>query len=126
MPFHYILNDLIAGVEGATAVVFLDEEGEAVDVVTRGLEPADVRLSGAYLGIALRQLERTLDMAGLGTPVTVQVAQGPNHVYLSTLPDGYFLLLVQRRPALVGRARLRLERAAQDLSQALFGMIPPS
>ena len=120
MPFHYILNDLIAEVEGAEAVVFIDEEGEAVAVVTRDLEPGTAQLTGAYLGIALRQLQRTLGDAGLGRPAVIQVGRGPHNLYLATLPEGYFLVLLQRRPAVAGRARARLERAAAGLSEAVF------
>lgn len=120
MPFHYILNDLIAGVEGAEAVVFIDEEGEAVDAVTRELEPGTVRLTGAYLGIALRQVERTLGDAGLGSPQVIQVVRGRHNLYLATLPEGYFLALLQRRPAVAGRARARLAKAAAGLAEAVF------
>ena len=36
------------------------------------------------------------------------------------LPDGYYLVLVQRRPALVARARATMTAAAEQLTRELF------
>ena len=36
------------------------------------------------------------------------------------LPDGYYLVLVQRRPALAGLARRTMEEACDQLQRALF------
>ena len=36
------------------------------------------------------------------------------------LPDGYYLALVQRLPALVARARATMEDAAEQLKRELF------
>lgn len=120
MPFQYILTDLLARNEHAVGVLFVDETGEAVDMAFSDLTPYQLKVVGAYLGIYLRQLERLVAEVDLGEPKLMHIAKDALHIYAVPLPDGYFLAMVQRRPALVAQARRTLEDAAWQVRKVLF------
>ena len=42
------------------------------------------------------------------------------HIYATPLPDEYYLVLVQRPPAVVAHAQRCLVRAAKELERTLF------
>ena len=90
MPFQYILANLLAQNDGAVGVLFLDDTGETDDFACSEYSP--------YLHV---------EKEGL-------------HLYSMPLPDGYYLVLVQRRPALAGLARRTMEEACDQLQRALF------
>jgi hypothetical protein len=119
MPYHYILANLLAEA-GAVGVLFLDELGETVDVACSEFTPDEMRVLGAYLGIYLRQLDTFLGSAEMGSPQLVHVEKRRLNIYAKPLPDDYYLVLVQAQPALTGRARIALDKAAGELVRALF------
>ncbi|HUO86120.1 MAG TPA: hypothetical protein VM617_01910 [Thermoanaerobaculia bacterium] len=125
MPYRYILANLLAANEGAAAVLFLDDTGETIHLSCSERDPGEMRVLGAYLGIYLREVERVAADGGLGEPQLIHVERGGLHVYTKPLPDGYHVALVQRRPALVGRARRSLEVAAEELTREVFGRSKP-
>ena len=120
MAFEYILRNLLAAADGAIGVLFLDEGGETVDVVCSEFTPHQMRVVGAYFGIYLRQLDRVC-RGPLGTPRLVHVEREGLHLHAMALPDGYYLVLVQRRPGQVTMARAQLEKAGEDVRRAVFG-----
>jgi predicted regulator of Ras-like GTPase activity (Roadblock/LC7/MglB family) len=121
MPFQYTLANLLANNEGAIAVLFVDETGETVDLATADFTHFDMKVLGAYVGIYLRQMTDVLEGMGLGTPRLLHIEREGAHLYAVPLPDGYFLALVQRRPALTARARATLERARVEIAREIFG-----
>ena len=120
MPYHYILANLLATNDGAAGVLFLDDTGETIDLACANGRPEELRVLGAYLGIYLRTIERVAADGGLGEPRLIHLERGGLHVFTVPLPDGYHVALVQRQPALVGRARRSLEAAADQLEAELF------
>lgn len=120
MPFQYILANLLADTDGAVGVMFFDETGETVDLASSEVPPYDLRVLGAYLGITVRQLRRSLGDTGAGEPRLLHVERSGLHVHAVALPDGYTLAVVQRPPALTGRLRRSLVAAAEELERALF------
>ena len=119
MAFEYILANLLAET-GAAGVLFLDGTGETVDVVCSDFTPYEMRVLGAYLGIYLKQVGTALGQWEMGSPRLVHIEKDRLHIYAQPLPEGYYLVLVQRRPALVGKARIQLGRAGDQLTQTLF------
>lgn len=119
MPFRYILANLLADTD-ATGVLFLDGSGETVDVACAEGSPYDMRVLGAYLGIYLKQLETVLEGGPVGTPRLVHIERERQHVFATTLPDDYYLVLVQSRPGIAARTRTSLRRAAAELQATLF------
>jgi len=123
VPFQYILANLLAESEESVGVLFLDENGEAVEVSSTDLSPNEMKIVGAYLSIYLRQLDRLFESASFGETHLLHIESAGLHIYASPLPEGYFLVLVQRNPALVGKARRSLERAAEELGRELFQLM---
>lgn len=118
--FQYVLANLLANNDHALGVLFLDGTGETVDLACADFSPYEMRVIGAYLGIYLRQLERLLGQSDLGETRMIHIEKKAVHIYAMPLPDGYYLALVQRLPALVARARATMEDAAEQLKRELF------
>jgi predicted regulator of Ras-like GTPase activity (Roadblock/LC7/MglB family) len=118
--FEFVLANLLANNDDALGALFLDDNGETVDLACAGYTPYQMRVVGAYLGIYLRQIEKILTANELGVPQLVHIEKRDVHIYAMPLPDGYYLVLVQRRPALVARARLTMADAAGQLTRELF------
>jgi len=118
--FQYVLANLLANNEDCLGVLFLDGSGETVEMACAGLSPYEMRVAGAYLGIHLRQLSKTLAGNRLGRPLLVHIEKSGTHVYAVPLPDGYYLAMVQRQPALVARSRATLEEAVRQLEREVF------
>lgn len=118
--FQYVLANLLARNDEALGALFLDGSGETVDFACADFSPYEMRILGAYLGIYLRQFERVLSSNQLGEPRMVHIEREALHIYAMPLPDGYYVAVVQRRPALVGRARRTLEDAVSQLKRELF------
>lgn len=125
MPYHYIMANLLARVDGAVAVLFVDANGETVEVASAEHPPEELRVVGAYLGLYLRHLGNLSLEGGLGKPQLIHFERGRLHTFAMALPDGYCLALLQRRPALAGRARARLAHAVEQMRRAVFHL-PPS
>ena len=120
MAHEYILTDLLARNEGAVGTLFLDETGETVDLACSEFGPYQMKVLGAYIGIYLRQLHEFLALSGHGDPTWLHVEKEDLHLYAAPLPDGYYVVLVQRAPALTGRARRLLEQTRDQLGRELF------
>jgi hypothetical protein len=120
MPYQYILANLLAQVEGAVGVLFLDDSGETVDLSCSEHTPYQMRVLGAYLGIYMRQLEKVLEGNRMGGPRMIHIHKGALHIYAHPLPEGYYLVLVQRQPAVVATAERALAGAAEQLERSLF------
>ena len=121
MPYQYILANLLAQNEGAVGVLFLDDAGETIDVACSEFSPFQMRVVGAYVGIYLRQAHQFLGELGQGAPRWMHIEKEALHVYARPLPDGYYVVLVQRSPALSGRAKRTLDEACEQLGRELFG-----
>lgn len=121
MPFQYILANLLAASDGAVGVIFIDDQGETVDLACADVTtPYDLRVMGAYLGIYLRHVEDVVSSAGLGEPRMIHIERSGLHIFANPLPDGYHVALVQGQPALVAHARRGLSVAAKQLADQLF------
>lgn len=120
MPFQYTLANLLANNDGAIAVLFLDETGETVDFACAEQTPFQMKLAGAYVGIYLHQLAGLLESVELGDAEILHIEREDIHIYASPLPYGYYLVLVQRRPALVARARETLIVARDEITREIF------
>lgn len=114
--FRTILNELLASTRGAVAVVFLDWEGETVDLVCdRDLSDHALRITGAYQGIFLGQLREICSHVGIGSPVRFKV-EFANLVLLNIdLKEGYYLVLLLDRSLNEGMAWNALARCRERL-----------
>lgn len=94
MPFQTILQELIDSVDGSIGALFLDWEGEAVELVGPYHERYDLHLVGAYQGIFLNQLESVAADLSLGNLRRFKVGFENSTFYNCTISDGYYLVLI--------------------------------
>ncbi len=114
MPYRRILEALLARVAGARTALLLDVQGEVV--VGAGDLGERQRLIGAYQGILLGMASRTADRIDAGDVRSLVWRHDGGSVVLTTLKDGYYLVVsLDRRalPSVAGRhcedARARLD-----------------
>lgn len=108
--FRYILNELLATTNGALAALFLDWEGETVELVCdRDLSDHDLRIIGAYQGIFLSQLRTLCDKVAAGAPQRFKIDFPDTKILSSDVKDGYYVVLLVDRTANEGLAWHRLE-----------------
>ena len=119
--FDYVLANLLADCPHAVGVLFLDDSGETVDLACSEFTPYQMRVMGAYLGITLRQVGRLVERSADTDLHMIHVEKERLHIHALPLPDGYYLVLVQRRPAVVSQARARLAQAGEQLRREFFG-----
>lgn len=119
MPFNYLLTNLLVDVPEAVGAIFLDEEGETVDYVTRHGEPFDLKVEGAYQGIFTRQVDSACSTATLGKLESFTVEANELVTLTHLLPDGYYVVLVARGPTARARAQHHLRRMARMLAREL-------
>ena len=114
MPYRRILEALLARVAGARTALLLDAQGEVV--VGAGDLGERQRLIGAYQGIALGIASRTADRFEVGDVRSLVWRHDGGSVVLTTLKDGYYLVVslgYEALPAVAVRhcedARARLD-----------------
>lgn len=121
MSFEYTLANLLANNDGAIAVIFVDETGETVDLAVSDFTHYDMKIMGAYMGIYLRQMQDLAEKLEAGVPEVLHIEKDKIHLFTAPLPDGYHLVLVQRRPANVGISRRTLLQARDEIAREIFG-----
>ncbi len=119
MPFNYLLTNLLVDVPEAVGAIFLDEEGEAVDWVTRHDDPFDLKVEGAYHSIFKRRLDQLGEGSSSGDLSYYVVHGGKLKSLTHCLPEGYYLVLVLDRQGPTARALFHLGRAAGIISREL-------
>jgi predicted regulator of Ras-like GTPase activity (Roadblock/LC7/MglB family) len=95
--FRRILLDLLQTTDGSLGAIFLDSEGETVEVTTErplDADDHDLRVIGAYQGIFLSNLKRLCDALRAGAPHRFKVEFEKMNVLSCDLKDGYYLVLV--------------------------------
>ncbi len=120
MPFSYVLANLIARTDRCLGALFLDPSGETIELSCTEISPYQLRILGAYLGIHLRQLDRIAGSNALGEPTVLQIELDGLIVMAAPMPEGYYLVLVQRPPVRSAVARRELLKSAELLRQEAF------
>lgn len=118
--FHLILNQMLATTRGALAALFLDWEGETVELVCdRDLNDHDLRILGAYQGIFLGQLRGLCSNTGFGEPRRFKIEFAETSVLSFDVKDGYYLVLLVDASANEGIAWRKLERCRERLIEEM-------
>ncbi len=93
--FRLILDELLVTTHGALAALFLDWEGETVELVCdRDLSDHQLRILGAYQGIFLTRLRTMCSQIGAGTPLRFKIEFDDVSVMSYDVRDGYFIVLL--------------------------------
>ena len=117
MPYRRILEDLLARVPGSLTALLLDAQGEVV--VGAGDLGERQRLIGAYQGIALGMAVRTAGRFDTGAVRRLAWRHEGGAVMLSTLRDGYYLVLSIGPQGLVALAQRHCEDARLRLDEEI-------
>ena len=117
MPYRRILDALLAAVPGSRAALLLDTQGEVV--VGAGELDERHRLIGAYQGIALGMASRTVARFEAGAVETLAWRHDRGSVLLTTLREGYYLVLALGPQAILALARRHSDEARDRLNQEL-------
>ena len=122
MLFRRILLDLLQTTRGSLGAIFLDSEGESVEVITErpfDADDHDLRVIGAYQGIFLSRLKRLCETIRAGSPQRFKVEFEKMNVLSCDLKDGYYLVLVVDDTANEGVAWRALERCRERIVEEL-------
>ncbi len=112
MAFSYLLTNLLVDVPGAQGAVFLDPEGESVELVSRQATPYELKLEGAYHGIFLRSAARLSQLLDGGRLERLAIAGTQMQVMSRALKGGYYLVLIMEPGASTSIAGEALGRAS--------------
>lgn len=114
--FRLILNELLVTTRGALAALFLDYEGETVELVCdRQLSDHDLRVLGAYQGIFLTRLRGMCQKLRAGDPRRFKLEFPDLGVLSYDVKDGYYLVLLVDHTCNEGLAWRRLETCREKL-----------
>ena len=117
MPYRKILERLLASVPGSRTALLQDAQGEVV--VGAGDLGERHRLIGAYHGIALGMASRTAGRFGLGPVGSLVWRHKGGSIILTTLRDGYYLVLSVGPLTLVATAQRLCEMAGERLNEEI-------
>ncbi|MEE9613493.1 MAG: roadblock/LC7 domain-containing protein [Thermodesulfobacteriota bacterium] len=116
--FRAILTEL-AERAGATGAIMLDWEGEAVDSfsATDDLELAEI---GAHKGIILNMLRDVTSRQDDGGEVeSVGISTTGARLAITTIKDGYYLLVTLHRGRPLGRAIFESKKAIAKIKKEM-------
>jgi hypothetical protein len=118
VAFRRILRNLVISTHGALGAIFLDFEGEAVDVVTErplDADDHDLKVIGAYQGIFLTRLRDIAGRLPVGKPLRFKIEFERTSTLACDLKDGYYIVLVIDHEANEGVAWRRLEACRDEI-----------
>jgi predicted regulator of Ras-like GTPase activity (Roadblock/LC7/MglB family) len=118
VEFRDILAGVLQSMGGAIGALFLDSEGESVEVVSaRPFDTDDhaLRIIGAYAGIFLSQLRRITESTDSGTARRYKIDFEASKIFCCVLRDGYYLVLVVDAGTVDGVVWHELERCRGHL-----------
>jgi predicted regulator of Ras-like GTPase activity (Roadblock/LC7/MglB family) len=116
--FRDILLDLLQSTPGAIGAVFLDSEGESVEVVSArpfDTDDHELRVIGAYAGIFLSHLRRIAGATDSGEARRFKIDFAASRIFCCALQDGYYLAAVVDAAAVEGVVWKKLERCRETL-----------
>lgn len=118
MDFRDVLRELVGAVPGAWGAVFVDFEGEAVDLYAVS-DAYEVKLAGAHAGLLWARIVAAGKDAALGRSWAVSVAAERNRFFVHSIDTDYFVLLATAASSPAGRARYEVGKAVEALRRLL-------
>lgn len=114
--FRLILNELLTTTAGAQAALFLDWEGETVELACdHDLSDHELRIIGAYQGIFLDRLRSLCAKVEAGAPMRFKIELSSRSVLIYDVKDGYYVVLLADNSINEGLAWRGLERCRDRL-----------
>jgi hypothetical protein len=114
VPYLVILQRLLQAVAGSLSALLLDPQGEVV--VEAGRKDDQSRLIGAYQGIGLATVKRSVARYEVGTIRHILCRYAQGSVILRPLKDGYYLVFSLSPNASVAAGVHHSGRAQESLN----------
>jgi predicted regulator of Ras-like GTPase activity (Roadblock/LC7/MglB family) len=117
MAFERILKELTDR-SGASGAIMLANDGEVVAYHTdeAGL---DIDLIGAHHGVILDIIRDASARSDFRDITSVSITTDTNRLAISTLKDGYYIVLSMDKTLPIGRALYESDRAARMLEEEM-------
>lgn len=112
--FEEILREVVKAVPGAKGAIFIDWEGEAVDVYST-IGNTNIRLMGAHWGIVYHHARAALKKIGQGGPQELVMNFSQLQVIIRRVTDDYVVIFTLRPGCHLGRALGVLDWAEEKL-----------
>lgn len=122
MQFRDILLSVLETTPSAIGAVFLDSEGESVEVVSARpfeTDDHDLRVIGAYAGIFIAQLRRITEATDGGGVRRYKIDFAASRIFCCDLSDGYYLVFIVDAGVIEGTAWQSLERCRSALMEEM-------
>jgi len=119
VAFQYLLTNLLVDVPGAQGAVFLDPEGESVELISRQATAYELKLEGAYHGIFLRQAARLAALTRAGELERIAIAGTQMQVVSRALKGGYYLVLIMETGTSTAIACEAMQRASEHFNREI-------
>lgn len=117
--FRDVLERLVQAVPEAMAAALMGFDGIAVESFARA-EGVDLQTFLAEYSVATQQLRQVPEsLPDAGTLVALTIERQQATCVIAGLTDDYFLALMLRPPAIIGRARYHMRLAAPALAKEL-------
>jgi len=116
MPFNAILKDLALRTR-AQGAVMLASDGEIVAGHTESPN-VEIDLIGAHHGIVLSAVRET-GLHGDDDVRSVVISTRENHLIISTLKEGYFVVVVLDKRLSPARALFNVKKAARAIEEEM-------
>ncbi|HXI13683.1 MAG TPA: hypothetical protein VNM92_13720 [Thermoanaerobaculia bacterium] len=113
--FQPILKETVEKVSGALGALFLDWEGESVEIASRDSSTFDLKIIGAYQGIFLNQVKKICHDLEQGSPERFKLELSQITLLNWVLKDGYYVVLLLRPGSNEGVAWQELSLLRQRL-----------
>jgi predicted regulator of Ras-like GTPase activity (Roadblock/LC7/MglB family) len=117
-PFAEILRDVVGAVPGALGAVFSDWDGEPVDQFAL-LEPLDIQLLGAHVGLVLNDIKRATEAVQAGAAGEIIIRAERAQLLLHVVDAKYYVVLALTRDAPTAWACRALASAADRLRREM-------
>jgi hypothetical protein len=93
--YRGILDELLATTSGAFAAIFLDWEGETVQLVCdRDISDHDLRIIGAYQALFFDRLRQACKKTKIGPPLRFMIEFDTLLILSTDLKDGYHIVML--------------------------------
>jgi len=116
MPFKDVLGSVVESVRGGVGAILVDDEGEAVDVFTRG-DAYEIRLVGAHHSIILALLEEAMKRLEKGSSLQGLSVSSQHYIYtVVPVQEGLFVVLLQDKTGIPSQGMKVLKDAVRDIA----------
>lgn len=119
MTFADVLRELVLNTDGAIAAIFLDREGETVQVIGEDFLRDELKVIGAYQGIFVAEAKKICSEMNHGNLQRLKVDWRGTTMLNRLLPDGYYLVVVLCSGSNEALAWAEMERCSEKLRREI-------